>query len=278
MKFKYYKPQSIDEISELKSKYNAKLLSGGTDLMVKMRAKVCNPEVVIDTKGLEKRDIKFDENKVIIPMNTTYGELLNNDEFVKKYPMVVEIIRKIGSPQIRNRATPIGNIANASPAGDFLLATYLFRGYAKIKPSNKKIKISKLVTGPGKIALRPEEFISSIELRDRSEYEYYYEKVGKRNAMNIAIISIGVLLKLNNDTIEDIKIAYGSVGPTVMRFKELEKEMIGRKFSKETFEEFGEKYMQNINPITDVRATAEYRKKMVKNLLIKAYYKFSREG
>ncbi|WP_206076385.1 FAD binding domain-containing protein [Marinitoga lauensis] len=135
-----------------------------------------------------------------------------------------------------------------------------------------------MVTGPGKIALRPEEFISSIELRDRSEYEYYYEKVGKRNAMNIAIISIGVLLKLNNDTIEDIKIAYGSVGPTVMRFKELEKEMIGKKFSKETFEEFGEKYMQNINPITDVRATAEYRKKMVKNLLIKAYYKFSREG
>ncbi|WP_206076384.1 FAD binding domain-containing protein [Marinitoga lauensis] len=127
MKFKYYKPQSIDEISELKSKYNAKLLSGGTDLMVKMRAKVCTPEVVIDTKGLEKRDIKFDENKVIISMNTTYSELLNNDEFVKKYPMVVEIIRKIGSPQIRNRATPIGNIANASPAGDFLLATYLFR-------------------------------------------------------------------------------------------------------------------------------------------------------
>ncbi|WP_281000010.1 FAD binding domain-containing protein [Marinitoga aeolica] len=278
MKFKYFKPHTIDEISELKSKYDAKLLSGGTDLMVKMRAKVCKPEIIIDTKGLEKKEIEFKDGKVVIPINTTYSDLTENKEFIKKYPMIVEIINKIGSPQIRNRATPIGNIANASPAGDFLLAAYLFRGYAEIKPSNKKIKISKLVTGPGKIALKPEEFINSIELRDRSEYKYYYEKVGKRNAMNISVISIGVLLKLDNGIIDDIKIAYGSVGPTVMRFKDVEKEMIGKSFSKETFERFGEIYMKNINPITDVRATAEYRKKMVKNLLVKAYYNFNREG
>ncbi|GAB6189732.1 xanthine dehydrogenase family protein subunit M [Marinitoga arctica] len=278
MKFKYYKPQTIEEINELKSKYDAKLLSGGTDLMVKMRAKVINPKVIIDTKGIKKENISFKDGKVKIPLNTTYADLLNNKEFKNRYPMIVDIINQIGSPQIRNRATPIGNIGNASPAGDFLLATYLFRGYAEIKPSNKKIKISKLITGPGKVALKPEEIISSIELRDRSEYKYYYEKVGKRNAMNISIISIGVLLKRVGDIIEDIKIAYGSVGPTVIRFKELEKEMIGKEFSKKTFEEFGEKYMQNINPITDVRASAEYRKKMVKNLLIKAYYNFSREG
>lgn len=278
MKFKYYKPQTVEEISELKRNGNAKLLSGGTDLMVKIRAKVIKPEIVIDTKGLGKKPISFEEGKVIIPINTTYSELIDNEEFNKKFPMVVEIMKKIGSPQIRNRATPIGNIANASPAGDFLLATYLFRGYTEIKPSNKKIKISTLVTGPGKISLKPEEVISSIELRERRGYQYYYEKIGKRNAMNISIISIGVLLKTKENIIEDIKIAYGSVGPTVMRFKDIEKEMVGKPFSKETFEKFGEIYMENINPITDVRATAEYRREMVKSLLVKAYYNFNREG
>lgn len=276
MKFKYYKPHTIDELSEIKKNENVMLLSGGTDLMVKMRAKVIKPSIVIDTKGLEKKELIFENDKVIIPINTTYTELINNYEFNKKFPMVVEVMKKIGSPQIRNRATPIGNIANASPAGDFLLTTYLFHGYADIKPSNKKIKISNLVTGPGKLRLKPEEFIYSIELRERPDYEYYYEKVGKRNAMNISIISLGVLLKKENNIIKDIKIAYGSVGPTVIRFEDLEDEMKGKEFSKELFEEISEKYMQRINPITDVRATAKYRKKMVKNLLMKAYIKFSK--
>ncbi|SHE38934.1 xanthine dehydrogenase FAD-binding subunit [Marinitoga hydrogenitolerans DSM 16785] len=270
---KYFKPKSIEEISNLKSKFESvKLLSGGTDLMVKMRAGVLNPQIIIDTKGLEKEKIEFVKEKVKIPINTTYDDLLNNKEFQEKYQMIVDIIKQIGSPQIRNRATPIGNVANASPAGDFLLATYLFRGYAEIKPSNKKIKISHLIHGPGKLSLKPEEFIYAIELRERKGYRYYYEKVGKRNAMNISIISIGMLLKVKDNIIEDIKVAYGSVGPTVMRFKDLEKEMIGKEFSEKVFEEFSDKYMERINPITDVRASAEYRKKMVKNLFIKAFY------
>ncbi|APT76029.1 molybdopterin dehydrogenase [Marinitoga sp. 1137] len=270
---KYFKPKTIEEISKIKSENDARLLSGGTDLMVKMRAEIFNPEVIIDTKGLEKEEVKFYNGRVRIPINTTYDELIKNEEFNKRFPMIVEIIKKIGSPQIRNRATPIGNIANASPAGDFLLSMYLFDGNVEIKPSNKIMKISHFVTGPGKIKLKNDEFIYSIELKEMEGYKYYYEKVGKRNAMNISIISIGVLLKTDNDgKIEDIKVAYGSVGPIVERFEEIEEKMKGKKVSKELFEEMGEEYMKVINPITDVRATAEYRKKMVKNLLIKAYY------
>ncbi|WP_206528129.1 FAD binding domain-containing protein [Marinitoga sp. 38H-ov] len=274
--FRYYKPHTINELSELKAKYDSKLLSGGTDLMVKMRAKVINPEVVIDTKGLEKEEITFDGSKIRIPLNTTYDDLLSNNEFCDRFPMVVDIIKQIGSPQIRNRATPIGNIGNASPAGDFLLATYLFHGYAEIKPSNKKVRIHQLIDGPGRLRLKPEEFIYSIELKERKGFKYYYEKVGKRNAMNIAIISLGVLVKLDGEIIEEIKIAYGSVGPTVVRFKDIEDGVIGKKFSKELFEELAEKYYERINPITDVRATADYRKKMVKNLMLKSYYNLNK--
>lgn len=272
MMFKYYKPQTIEELSELKAKYNSKLISGGTDLMVKMRAKVIKPEAVIDTKGLGKEEITFDGCKVRIPLNTTYDDLLNNKEFCDRFSMVVDIIKQIGSPQIRNRATPIGNIGNASPAGDFLLATYVFHGYAEVKPYNKKVRVHQLIDGPGKLRLKPEEFIYSIELKERPGFKYYYEKVGKRNAMNISIISLGLLVKLDGDNIEELKIAYGSVGPTVVRFKELEDEVVGKKFSKELFEELAEKYYERIHPITDVRASSEYRKKMVKNLMLKAYY------
>ncbi|KLO20824.1 molybdopterin dehydrogenase [Marinitoga sp. 1197] len=276
MQFKYSKPKTIEELSMLKSNYNAKLLAGGTDLMVKLRAKSCKPEIIIDTKGLGKNEIKFENEKVIIPLNTTYSDLLKNKKFKEKFPMLVDIIKKIGSPQIRNRATPIGNICNASPAGDFLLATYLYHGYAYIKPTNKKIKISQLIDGPGKIKLKPEEFIYSIELKERIGYEYYYEKVGKRNAMNISIISLGIVLKKKQNIIEEIKIAYGSVGPTIIRFEDLEKSVIGKEITRDLFDWLGEQYTKRINPITDVRATAEYRKKMVKNLLIKAFYNLNK--
>ncbi len=270
----YEKPTKIEEVSRLKEEGGI-LFSGGTDVFVKIRKGVVSPRMLIDTKGIETPKIECDEKEIRIYMNTTYTDVLRS-KCISNFPILESIIKKVGSKQIRNRGTPVGNIGNASPAGDFLLATYLLDGEVIIAPDMKRVPVKDLVKGPGKVELSKGEFIYGVALKKFEGYKSYFEKVGRRNALVIAIASIGVLVKTNENNIEDIRIAYGSLGPTIVRFEDLESEMKGRKFSLETFKEFASKYMERIKPISDVRASKEYRKLLSKNLLIKAFHVLSK--
>ncbi len=268
MKFDYVAPTTLEEISRYK-KDGGKLFSGGTDLFVKVRAGVIRPAIVVDTKKVET--LKIDcKDGLKIYMNTTYTDVLKS-ECAKKYELLMKILIEVGSPQIRNRGTPIGNIGNASPAGDFLLSTYVHDSAVTVAPSMRKVPIDKFVKGPGKVDLSDDEFIYAISLKPLEGYMTYYEKVGRRNAMIISIASIAVAIKMEGNVIEDARIAYGSVGPTIVRFKDLEEKLIGEKPKRELFEALAKEYSDRVKPISDVRASAEYRKKLVRNLLIKAY-------
>ncbi|SHH16492.1 FAD binding domain-containing protein [Thermosipho atlanticus] len=267
----YFRPTNIDELSELKLKTNGYLFAGGTDLLVKIRAGTIKTETLIDTKYLETDGIKTNANKLFIPLNTTYTELR---KFLKQNQinlLLEEIIKTIGSPMIRNRGTPVGNIGNASPAGDFVLASYLFNAQILIEPTSKKIPINQFIKGPGKIELSDDEFIYGIELEILENYKYYFEKVGRRNAMIISIASVGMLLKEKEGKIEDIRIALGSVAPYILRDENLEKSVIGKEINEDLFKFLASSYQKIASPITDVRATKEYRKTLVYNLILKAY-------
>ena len=274
MKFDYARPSTDSEVSKLLSEGGV-IFSGGTDVFVKIRAGVISPDLLVDSKYLPTDPIEFKNSKLVIHINNTYSNLLENNVVKERFPLVAQVVSSIGSTQIRNKGTMIGNIANASPAGDFLLSSYLYNGEVVVKPTNRKVAIKDFVKGPGKVDLQKGEYIDSIELPYLEGYKHYYEKIGRRNEMVIAIASIGVMMKLDNDIIKDIRIAYGSVGPTVVRFKEFERESIGNKFTLDLFEKMADKYQESIHPIDDVRGSAEYRKKVVKNLLIKAYYKLA---
>ena len=272
MKFNYVRPSTEDELTK-HLKNGGILFAGGTDIFVKLRAGIINPQLLIDSKNIPISPIEFEGEKLKIYMNNTYAELLENNEVKEKYPLLYKVALSIGSTQIRNKGTMIGNIANASPAGDFLLSSYLYDANVIIKPSNRIVPIQQFIKGPGKTDLSDGEYIYSLEFPYLENYKFYYEKVGRRNEMIIAIASLGILLKCNdNNLIEDIRIAYGSVGPTVVRFKDYEKEFIGKEFREELFEKMAESYKDRIRPIDDVRGSADYRKKVVKNLLLKAYH------
>lgn len=276
MKFGYVKPKSIMEISKAK-KLGGVLFSGGTDVFVKMHSGIIEPEFLIDTKGLETKKVDFDGKFLTIYINTTYSDLLKSDVMKKHFPFILKIIKTVGSPQIRNRGTPIGNVGNASPAGDFLLSLYVYDSSCVIAPTMREVKISEIVKGPGKIDLDKDEFIYALKIPYLHGYEDYFEKVGARNAMIISIVSIGILMKRKGDVIEDIRIAFGSVAPTVLRDVEIEKSIRGKRFIEDVFREIGEKYEKLSKPITDVRASEEYRRKLVRNLPIKAYLNFKGE-
>jgi xanthine dehydrogenase FAD-binding subunit len=274
MKFNYAKPSTSDELSKLLNEGGI-IFSGGTDIFVKIRAGVISPNLLIDSKYIQNRNMEFKDGILTIYMNNTYSDLLENEDIKEKYPLLINVVSSIGSTQIRNKGTMIGNVANASPAGDFLLSSYIYDAKVIIKPSNKEIKISNFVRGPGRVDLEKGEYIDSIKFPYLENYKFYYEKLGRRNEMVISIASIGVAIKLDNNIIKDIRIAYGSVGPTIVRILEFEKEFVGKKFELSLFEKMAEKYKSSIKPISDVRGSAEYRKKMVKNLLIKSYYKLA---
>ncbi|ANQ54236.1 molybdopterin dehydrogenase [Thermosipho affectus] len=272
----YYSPSTLDELLKIKNNTNGVVFSGGTDLFVKMRYGIIKPQTVIDTKKI-KSAIKLENRKLIIPLNTTYTDLL---EFLKKNKtnlFLEKIIKLIGSPMIRNRGTPIGNIANASPAGDFILATYLLNGNIIIKPTNRIIPIENFILGPSKIDLAQNEIIYAIEIDVKNNYKFFFEKVGKRNAMIISIASIAVLLKENNGKIEDISICFGSVSPTILRDKNIESKIIGEEFSIELFKYLANEFEKLSKPINDVRASKSERKKLVYNLTIKAFYNLKNE-
>lgn len=267
----YYRPKTIDELSELKLKTNGSLFSGGTDLFVKLRAGAIDTDTVIDTKYLDSKKIEITNKKLFIPINATYSELR---KFIKQNNVnniLENIVKTIGSPMIRNRGTPIGNITNASPAGDFVLASYLFNGEVIIEPTSRKIPVKEFIKGPGKINLEQNEFVYGIELEILDDYKFYFEKVGRRNAMIISIASIGLLLKEKDNKISDIRIAFGSVAPCILRDEKLEKSLIGETINEELFKHIAIEYQKLSSPITDVRATKEYRKTLVHNLVIKAY-------
>ncbi len=272
MKFEYHYPHSFEEISKLK-KEGGVLFSGGTDLFVKIRSGVLKPKMIVDTKGISTPKIEYN-GKLRVYMNTTYTELLES-EYTKNHVLLRKIMEQVGSPQIRNRGTPIGNIGNASPAGDFLLATYIYNGEVCIAPKMRKVPVSELVTGPGQLKLNEEEFIYYVELDKEEGYNFhFYEKVGRRNALIIAIASIAVLAKVENGVLEDVRVAYGSLAPTIVRAKDIEDEMKGEKITEKFVKHFAEKYQQMVRPISDVRASAEYRKELAKNLFIKAFSRF----
>ena len=273
MRFEYAAPKTLDEISKLKEDGGV-LFSGGTDVFVKMRAGAMRPSLLVDTKGVELPKIECNGSMAIY-MNTTYTDVLKSD-CAKNFPLLLKILIEVGSPQIRNRGTPVGNIGNASPAGDFLLSTYVYDSKAILAPSMREVSIRDLVIGPGKLSLEKGEFIHSIKIEPLEGYRFYYEKVGRRNALVISIVSIAIALKEKDGVVEDIKIAYGSVGPTIVRFEDVEEKLRGKRFERKIVEEIAEEYQERVKPITDVRATAEYRKKLVKNLLLKAFLNLSR--
>lgn len=269
-----YYPTSLPETLELlKTKSNHMLVSGGTDIMV-VRKSAQN--IIFINKVPELKEIKVSEDTISIGAGCVYADLLHDER-------IPEILRtamsQVAAPAIRSAGTIGGNICNASPAGDTLPVLYALSATI-VKASLKEdgtityaqMPIAEFILGIRKIALASEELVVSIEI-DKATYtnttKTYYQKVGARNAQAISKLSFAGLLKVENDKIADIRIAFGSIGITVLRKMELEREIIGL-----TTKELAEKkreivaaYATYIKPINDQRSTAEYRKKVCLNLL-----------
>ncbi|MCL4407240.1 MAG: FAD binding domain-containing protein [Thermotogae bacterium] len=267
MNFKFVVPKNEKDLIKEFSDDRCALMAGGTDLLVKMRLGKIKPEKIISTiKVPTLHTLGFDGEKLTIGANVTYSELLDFKPIKAEFPILYDALLTVGSPQIRNRATLAGNIMNASPAGDGLLALYLSDALVEISDGEVQA-ISDFITGPGSTTIGRRRYLKNIFV-SKNDWTYrYFEKVGQRTSMTISIASIGVLLKLSGKRIDEMRLAFGSVGPTVLRMREIETFAKGKTLNEKLLSEISSLVFERVKPIDDVRGSADYRKRLCRNLV-----------
>ena len=264
--FKYYKPQTLDEVLKLLNELDeAKVIAGGTDLLIDMRIGRYRPKSIIDINDLsELKYIIDDGNRIRIGALTRLQELIYSEIIKEKLPILYEAVYHMASWQIRNMATIGGNLCNASPAAD--TAPPLMVLEAKLRVINiegeRTIDIREFFLGPRKTLLKGNELLKEIIVPVHKDYGYSYMKLGRRNSFTLSIVSVASLVKVENNIFSDVRIALNSIAPTPIRAVSVEKYLVGRKVTIDSIKAASKLVIKDISPITDIRATAEYRKDM----------------
>ncbi len=265
-------PLDWEEALEVKAAHpEARPIFGGTDVMVELNFGRARPEVMMDlTRVPELQDWGEEDGRLRVGAGVTYTRII--EELKERLPGLAMASRTVGSPQIRNRGTVGGNLGTASPAGDALPPLYVSGAEVEVASVRgvRRIPVEEFVTGPKRNALREDELILSFLLPGAGGPQQY-AKIGPRNAMVIAVCSLGLALHPER---REVGVCIGSAGPTPIRASEAE-EFIGGvleerglwesrgQIEEAALERFGELVAGAARPISDVRGTAEYRRHAV---------------
>ena len=279
--FDLYEPESIEEACELLKKGNgeAGILAGGTDLLVELKSRLVNFPKVINLKGIEGLDyISFNTKEGIrIGALATWTQILESHEVSAYYPVLKQSARVMASAQIRNMATLAGNICHASPAANGPVPLLLYEAECTIQGTAGKrtIPIGEMFAGVQRNSLGPGEILTEIHipLPPESSTEGFYQKFATRKAMDLGIVGVGTLLKVNDGTFDFVRIALAAVAPTPTRARKAEEFLSGKAVDDDLIRQSGEIASRECSPISDVRASKEYRTELVKELTIRAIKK-----
>lgn len=263
--FDYIRPASLDEaIASLKSNPEAKLLAGGTNLLVDMKLETKNPLCVIDITQLsELRGFESSPTGTSIGALTSIRDLAISEALWRDYTCLAESAVAFGSTQIMMMGTLGGNIANGSPASDAVPALIVLGAEAQIVgPEGKRSAlIADLLQSPGSMAIQQAELLAEIRIpKSPAQTGSAFLKLSRVRA-DLAKVSVAVRLVRDGDRIVNARIALGSVGPTVIRAKQASASLAGQPFSEELVLKAAEIAASEITPIDDVRSTSEYRRR-----------------
>ena len=270
--FDYVRPESLDQVSEILYEHGpaARVMAGATDLIIPMKdgAIKPTPEVIIDLKNLDgMRELEYDDEKGLkIGALTTLRRIEFSDLVWEKNPAVATACKSIASTQIRAKGTIAGNIGNASPSCD--TGPIIVASDAEIavhgKDGNRVIKGGDYFTGFKKTALKPGEFVTSITFPAlRPNQKACYMKHAVRKAMDLAIVGVAAIIEVENGICTDAKIGLGAVAITPIRAPKAEEKLVGRELTDEVIEEAAQAAIESCAPISDIRASKEYRSAMV---------------
>lgn len=276
--FTYHEPATIHEACRLFKEHGdkARIIAGGTDLVIKMKRNVISPKHLINIKQLDTlKDIVVTPQGMTIGAAVPLSQVGKHKDVLKFLPMISKAALSVGSAQVRNRATIGGNICNAAPSADMapgllaLDATLTIAG----PDGERKLPIACFFTGPGSIALESGEIVTHLFIpQPEPALNMVYLKHGPRQAMDCSVVGVAMCFKIHPTTniCEDVRIALGAVAPIPKRASSTEKMIAGRAVSDLDLEAVAEMIQTEAAPISDLRASAEYRSEMVSTLTSKA--------
>jgi CO/xanthine dehydrogenase FAD-binding subunit len=278
-RFDYKIPNTIEEAVELlwQAKGKAKIIAGGTDLVIGLRNGDQSPPSIIDiTRIVELRKIEEKNGTVSIGAAVTHSEIASSS-LVKKYGKVLsDAASEIGSPQIRNLGTIGGNIINASPSADTIPPLMVLNAMGRVvsKEGERQVLLDQLFKGPYKTNLKPHELLSQVTFPKLPlEVKSSFVRLARRNAMAIARISVAIILQIDKNRIEDIRISVGSVTPTSQRMSEAEAFLKGKSPDEESLQKASLKVSDTMIRQSGIRPSTSYKKPVVEALFMRAMKK-----
>ena len=269
----HFVPTTLKEALKILNEHDCYIMAGGTDLMVqKHRSSGLLPNFdkdilyVMNIKELDYIKVDSEGNLRIGAMNR-YCELINSSLVPDIFKTV---FKEIASPNIRNMATLVGNIANASPAGDSIVPLNLFNAKVVLQSvkGTRELLVEDFIQGVRKIDRQPNELITEVIIPN-ADLNLYYRKVGSRRAETITKVSMMGGYKVEGGKVKDLRICFGSISTKVVRNHFIEEKYTGISTNelRARIDDILNEYDHEIRPITDQRSTEEYRKKVAKNLL-----------
>lgn len=268
-----YIPASKEEALEVLSKHDCYVVAGGSDLMVMKKntaglAPKFDKDILYTSHIDELKGIYEDEAGVHVKAGTTLDEILNS----KLAPALLKkAVSQVASANIRHFATLVGNLANASPAGDTIVVDFLLDAKVKLESVNGEriVDVENFVLGVRKIDRHPDELITELIFPKFAYTGDMWWKVGSRKADSISKVMVAGYWGIRGKIVEKFALSFGSVSIKAVRSHDIEKEIIGLSVSelKARKNEFIEKYGKIITPIDDQRSNAEYRHKVAMNIV-----------
>lgn len=270
-----FSPSTLEELWPLlEGEPGAALLAGGTDLLVKVRAGLASPRAYVALGRVEGlRTIREEAGAFFLGAGATHAELLEHRGVNAALPVLAAALRTLGSPPVRAAATLGGNLCTASPAGDCLPPLYALEAEVELasRGGRWRLPLDRFVLGPGRTALAPGEVLVGVRVpRPPRGALQHFEKVGQRKALAIAIASLAAVVERGpSGAVVRARLAWGSVGPTVVVCREGEQALEGAALGRASLERAAALARRTVAPLDDLRASARYRREVAGNLVLR---------
>jgi len=271
----FIQPASMAEVLEIlhESTTSTKIIAGGTDIIPGFQQnsnRFKGIERIVDISHLNMlKEIILDNDHLLIGAAATFSQIQANPLIKKYFPLLVESAGRIGSVQIRNRATIAGNFVNNAPCADSVAPLLVYDAQIKIcsKNHDRILPLNKFLAAPYGTNLKLDELVENIiiPIPDPGFYGEFY-KLGRRRGVAVSRISLAVLTKISDSIIQEIRIASGAITPVGMRFQEVEDKFTGKKVNPEILKDLSRSIGEKILEITGLRWSSAYKLPVVQQM------------
>jgi CO/xanthine dehydrogenase FAD-binding subunit len=269
-RFEYHAPQSIPQAVQLLTQLgpDARVMAGGTDLLVKMRHHVVHPSAIVAIKGIPGLDrIEVDrDHGLTIGAAALLADVATHPQIQALYPAVSGAAQTTANVQVRNMGTVVGNLCNASPAADNAPSLLALEAQVEIQGPRgvRHLPLAAFFKGPGQTALAVDEIVTAVKAPPpRPASAGVYLSLSARGQLDCSAVGVGVVLALENQVCVHARIVIGACAPTPIRVPQAEALLEGRRWHSQTIEQAAGIAASLAQPIDDLRASARYRHRMI---------------